>query len=217
MTVAAATFNTFAVRTTQVQDSIAGMAPTFRDARTTLRRLDTSVDTLDRLMTALAPGARALDPVAGRLKSASLLLSDTVRVARATVATGTQVAPTVTAFLKAGQPFLGRLNSTFGTLAPMLACVRPYTPEIAGMLENWVGFTKNHDGISHYARIHVRGGPTALNGQPFTSATVVAASPGLTYAFPRPPGYSVGQTWLLPQCGAGQQALDPTQDPDAHR
>jgi phospholipid/cholesterol/gamma-HCH transport system substrate-binding protein len=214
MTVAAATFDTFAARTRQVQDSISGMAPTFRDVRTTLSRLDTSVNNLDGLMTALAPGARALAPLAGRLRSASDLLSSTLPVARATIATGTRVAPTVTAFLQAGRPFMPRLQGTLGGLAPMLACVRPYTPEIAGMFENWVGFTKNYDGTSHYARIHVRGGLTALNGQSLTSAQVVAS--GLKYALPRPPGLSVGQPWFLPQCGAGQQALDPSHDPDLH-
>jgi virulence factor Mce-like protein len=217
VSVAAATFDTFAAHTRQVQDSIQGLAPTLRETRSTLARLDPSVDTLDGLMTALRPGARELAPVATRLERATRQLARTVPVARRTIATGTQVAPSVTALLRKGVPFMGRLQGTLGRLSPMLGCLRPYSPEIAGMLETWVGFTKNYDGTSHYARIHVREGTTSANVNPLTSAQAVGSDHGLRYAMPRPPGLNAGQPWLLPECGAGHAALDAGSDPEAKR
>jgi hypothetical protein len=50
-----------------------------------------------------------------------------------------------------------------------------------------------------------------------TSNFLTLAGGGIKYAMPRPPGLNAGQPWLLPECGAGAQALDPNADPEQRR
>jgi hypothetical protein len=119
--------------------------------------------------------------------------------------------------LQAGTPFLPQLGSMLAQLAPVLDCLRPYTPELAGNLGTWTGYNQNYDKGGHYARTF----PLQLNallapGTLATSAQIVAASAGgLHYAMPRPPGLNAGAPWFQPQCGAGPNSLDPSKDPEA--
>jgi hypothetical protein len=57
--------------------------------------------------------------------------------------------------------------------------------------------------------------PAPVNTSTATSGDIAKQFPGLRYAFPRPPGYNAGQSWFLPECGAGPEALDASKDPEA--
>jgi hypothetical protein len=96
----------------------------------------------------------------------------------------------------------------------MAGCLRPYTPELAGFLSTWIGYTKNYDAQGHVARILVEAPPVPI-GSPLTAEQAVQTHGGnLQYAMPRPPGLNAGQPWFQPQCGAGPDALDPAKDPE---
>ncbi len=56
--------------------------------------------------------------------------------------------------------------------------------------------------------------PALIPGTADTPAKAMAQSPGLTYAFPRPPGMNEGHPYFLPQCGITPAALNPAADPE---
>lgn len=235
--VAATTFSTFASNTRGTQDSIAELPATLRQARTTLGRVDGSVDKLDGLVRALAPGARRLSPLAASARPALAQLRETVPTALAAVRNTTTAAPQVTALMKAAEPFVKTAPGVFGDLSPMLACLRPYAPELAGALVGAGGAHQNFDPIDpklnaqivRYVGKKTADGRVQQHGlraapmvsvptieTPLNSAEMAKVS-GKLYAYPRPPGLTTGQPWFIPECGITKDALDPTKDPEARR
>jgi virulence factor Mce-like protein len=216
MTVAAATFDTFAKNSEGVRESLDEFAPTLVDARNTLRRTDASIAGLDGLVTDLKPALVSLEPFVQVAKPAAADLEQLAPEISGTVRTLGANAPTITAFLKEGVPFAKRLSPVLGRLSEQLNCVRPYAPEIAGFFSNWSSWAQGYDNSSHYGRIKV-----VFNASSFTSFPPIDTNDfigtlgtGLKYAMPRPPGLNAGKPWLLPECGAGADALDPTKDPE---
>jgi virulence factor Mce-like protein len=213
----AGTFDEFA-RHTQAEQAALDQAPqSLSTAAGTLKRLDTSLTGLQGLVDDIAPGATQLQKLAPRLSGALVRLDQVGPLAASTLARGTSAAAPLDRMLQAGTPFLPQLGSMLAQLAPVLDCLRPYTPELAGNLGTWTGYNQNYDKGGHYARTF----PLQLNallapGTLATSAQIVAASAGgLHYAMPRPPGLNAGAPWFQPQCGAGPNSLDPSKDPEA--
>lgn len=215
VTVAARTFDAFGQRTAQVQASLDRFAPTLDDTKRTLARSDSSLDKVDRLFAALGPGARELPSLSKTASKALVRLEDVAPVAVRTLETARVAAPRVTSLLDTGTPFMPKATKALSDLAPMLECIRPYAPEIAGMLSTWGGFTKNYDTTSHYGRIHLREGITSVNGA-LPSSEFITSVPATDtrYALPRPPGLNAGKPYFLPQCGITKDALDPSKDPE---
>jgi len=243
ITVAAQTFATFADNTRATQDSIAEVAPTMRAARTTLARVDSSVGKLDALTRALAPGAKRLKPLARTTRRALTELRSTLPSATDTVVSATKASPRIVELLNAATPFAKLAPDVFGGLAPIVGCMRPYAPEAAGAIVGAAGWTMGYDllpsrevpeaaALDQPAKYPGRRDPngkvrvhnldampiastTTDHAQTLTPAQFVAAS-GKQYAFPRPPGHSVGQPWFIPECGITPDGLDPSKDAE-HR
>jgi phospholipid/cholesterol/gamma-HCH transport system substrate-binding protein len=210
----AATFGELANRTQAIGASLERYPPALREAQSTLARLDTSLTGLDGLIGDLAPGARETRRLAGPLRRVVVTLDEVApRLGSALQAT-TAAAPGITAFLRQAGPFMQRLAPVAGRLAPMAGCVRSYTPEIAGLLGTWAGYTKNFDGGGHYMRTLLQVPPSS-DVEQRTSAQFVAQSPGQRFALVRPPGLNADQPWFLDSCGAGRSALDPAKDPES--
>jgi ABC-type transporter Mla subunit MlaD len=234
VTVAAQTFHTFASNTRGTQDSIAELPSTLRLARSTLSRVDSSVDRLNGVMVAVAPGARRLVPLADQAQPALAQLRATVPSALATVRRATAAAPHISSLLDAATPFMKAAPSTFGDLAPIVACLRPYTPELGGALVGAGGAHQNYDVVDPKLNPEIVKyvGPVRADGRveqhglrampmvseasaekPTDSAQFAKIS-GKLYAFPRPPGLNAGKPWFIPECGITQDALDPSKDPE---
>jgi phospholipid/cholesterol/gamma-HCH transport system substrate-binding protein len=216
---AAATFDEFA-RHTQAEQASLDQAPQALSTGTgTLGRLDSSLTGLQALIHDIAPGAIQLRALAPTARTALLELFRIGPLATQTLRRGTVAAPSLTRLLHTGTPFLPRLGAVLGQLDPMFACLRPYTPELAGQLSTWTGYNKNYDNSGHFARtFDLLFNPLLIAGTPLNTAQVVALAPGrLKYAMPRPPGLNAGQPWFQPQCGAGPDALNPSKDPEVGR
>jgi len=212
--VAAATFNEFARNTTGIQGSLDRFAPAMRETRTTLTRLDTSVGHLDNLMTDLKPGARELGALATDLRPAMASLRTTVPLAVSTFRTARTAAPSITNLLKKSQPFSAKAAPALTDLAPMVACIRPYAPEIAGLLTTWASWTSNYDSSGHVGRLWANAGPSSLTSAPQAmTSELFASATGSGYGLVRPPGYLAGKPWFIPECGYGPEGLDPSKDP----
>jgi len=98
MTVAGATFHTFATNTAGVAGSLDRLPGTLTDVRSRLAQLDGSIGHLNRLVTALAPGAAQLKPLAVALRPALTQLRATVPIAVDLLRTGTSAAPRITRY-----------------------------------------------------------------------------------------------------------------------
>jgi hypothetical protein len=236
VTVAGATFNALATHANGVQQTISSLPGTLVEARTTLRRLDGSVGTLQTLINTLAPGAARLSPLAAALRPALSELYTLVPTGVATLHAATTAAPKITRLLNVATPFMPLLQTDTGQLAPMVACMRPYTPELAAAVleaDSWMSTYElvpphGTPGITYVGPTQ---GPFVRQGgvraMPQASAATVDANTlttqqfvnatGLQYAEPRPPGYAVGQPWFQPQCGVTPTALDPSKDPEQQR
>jgi virulence factor Mce-like protein len=215
----AETFDELAARARALQATLTGLPPTLRAGTVTLRRLDRSLTGLQALTRDLGPGARGLRRIAPAATRAVATLSDVAPLATSTLRSGTRSAPSIRRLLSRSVPFLPRLSAALSRAAPMLACVRPYGPEIVGQFSIWDAGSSHYDRVGHYGRALLEQSRALGPGSTQTSAEVVRSEqPGaLSYAMPRPPGYNAGQPWFLPQCGVTHDALDPSKDPESRR
>lgn len=214
---AAATFDTLA-RHTQAEQAALQQAPAaLSQGVATLSRLDASLGGLQRLVSNVAPGAVALRSLAPTALGALRELFAVAPLATSALTRGTRAAGPLTSLLTTATPFLPRAGSALSRLAPMVGCVLPYGPEIAGTLSTWSGFNENYDSGGHYARTFpLTFNPLIVAGTPMSSSQIVGASGGgLSYAMPRPPGLNAGHPFFQPQCGAGPASLDASADPEA--
>jgi virulence factor Mce-like protein len=237
VTVAGQTFSALSAHAGGVEQSIADLPGALSEARGTLARLDSSVGILNGLITDIRPGAAKLSPLAIAMRPTLAALRRIVPTGVATLSQATAAAPSITRLLDAGIPFMPKLQTVTAQLAPMVACMRPYSPELAGAITNansWIqtyalerpnatpGVTFTGAQQGQFVRQHgIRAMPqvsaTTLHAVPpgITTQAFVAAT-GKGYAEPRPPGLSVGQPVFLPQCGVGPNSLNPAADPEQH-
>lgn len=211
---AAGTFHAFASNTNGITQSLNLLPPTLTQVKGTLGRLSGSIGHLNGLITALAPGAAQLRTMSADLLPAMRDLRTTIPVADQTLQVGTSASPSITRLLQAAQPFSKQAGPAFHTLAPMVGCIRPYSPEIAGLLTTWSSWPQDYDQIGHLGRLDSYAGLNALTSTPLNAAQYVALT-GQGYALIRPPGYNAGQPWWQPQCGDTQAGVTAADDPEA--
>lgn len=215
---AAGTFNEFGVNSVALRQSIAEFPETLRESRTTLARLDTSVDELDLLLADLGPGARELRPLARQARPALSELRDVTPQALSTIRTARAAGPDITQLLRTGVPFSGKVDETFSELAPMIGCLRPYAPELAGFFSNWASFGQNYDSVAHYARVRVQFGVNQISAQPESIRSddyvdlIDSIGGRPSYAYGRPPGLGDGQPQFIEACNYTPDLLDPSKD-----
>ena len=214
----AATFKEFGQNARAEQVSLQRGPQALTTAQGTLARLDTSLTGLQGLVDDIAPGARKLQTLAPQLRSALFELNKVGPLAASTLATGTKAAAPLRKLIDTGTTFMPRLSSTFDQFNPMLDCMRPYTPELGGMLATWTGYNDNYDQNGHYARTFpLAANPLIVPDTPLDSKQIVASSlGGFHYAMPRPPGLNAGDPKFLPQCGAGPDSVNPAKDPESN-
>lgn len=216
VSVAGATFSELGANSQAVRDSIGEAPSTLRDATTTLARVDRSVDGLETTVRDAAPAAAELPRLAAAARPTVRQLSATAPRLTSLLRTGRRTVPAATRLVTEGTPFARRLTPILKDLAPVVGCIRPYAPELAGWFSNWASFSQNYDGAGHYARIRLLGGATSLTSSPELPTSFMKLF-SADYANPRPPGLNAGQPWLLPQCGVTADALDASKDPEDKR
>jgi ABC-type transporter Mla subunit MlaD len=209
---AATTLTTIAGSGTDVESTLARAPVALSAARGTLGRLDRSLGGVDGLVGDIAPGARGLRRISSPLAGAVQTLKDVAPPLDATLTRLRQGGPAIAGFLDSTVPLARRLGPTLTRLAPMVACLRAYTPDIIGFFSLWQAPT--YDASGRYARVNPQFVPFSnLSTSP--SSTAASQQPDMRYAMPRPPGLNAGQPWLVDSCGAGSAALDPNADPEA--
>ncbi|MHB8692954.1 MAG: MlaD family protein [Solirubrobacteraceae bacterium] len=212
---AAGTFHAFASNTSGITGSLDLLPPTLTQVKGTLVRLSTSIGHLNGLVTALGPGASQLRTLSADLLPAMTDLRTTLPIADQTLVIGTSASPAITRLLQAVQPFSKQAAPAFTSLTPVVGCIRPYAPEIAGLLTTWSSWTQSYDQIGHIGRLgNGYVGPSSFAANPLTPLAFTQLT-GQGYAYIRPPGYNAGQTWYQPQCGITSAGLNAAMDPEA--
>jgi hypothetical protein len=197
---------------------LAATPATLRTARATAASVDTALLAARELTDRLHP---AVGPLRDLGRPVTSLLGTVDRVgpsATLTLSTLGTAAPGLTRFLdKAADPALPLVQRVATQADPQVGCIRPFSPEIAGLATNWAtlwgAVGDDHDA---YFRAQVGLVPYP-NEIPVDSGTVSKALPAgaLRMAFPRPPGQLVNKPWFQPQCGITKDALDASKDPEA--
>jgi phospholipid/cholesterol/gamma-HCH transport system substrate-binding protein len=215
---AATTFDATAREVTALRATVRRAPRTLTAVRATLAHADGTLAAAADLTDRLAPGVTQVRKLTRPLNS---VLGTVVRVApdaKATLATARRATPDLNPLLARATQLMGQLGSIGRQSVTQLKCIRPYTPDIVAFFTNWGDFLSPTDGKDKYIRANVQMlTPAPYNAITKDSGELAKEFPGLRYAFPRPPGYNAGQPWFLPECGAGPEALDPSQDPEARK
>lgn len=209
---AAGTYAAIADEAQGVRETLDEAPSTLVTTRATLRQAETTLTSARELTDKMGPGVTELRRIAAPLARTLTTVADVGPDAQATLRTLRTAAPDLDGLLANLTNTMPSLEKVGERGATAMHCIRPYSPEIAGFFSNWTGFTESNDGRNKYVRL-------ALQASPYPSATPLTAEqfqklvPHLKYAFPRPPGYNGGQPWLLDECHAGKDALDPSKNP----
>jgi phospholipid/cholesterol/gamma-HCH transport system substrate-binding protein len=131
---AAQTFSVFADNAAALQASIAKFPGTLTTSQATLAKLDQTLTPLRTLVDDVAPGAASLVTTAPLLTKVLTTLDRVGPLTIRTLTDGRTDLPLLTSFLDKSDPFLPKLTESIASLGPMVACVRPYAPEIGGYL-----------------------------------------------------------------------------------
>lgn len=224
--VAAATLETFADKSDEVGQTLEGLPPTLSQTKTTLARLDTSTGVLTKLVDDIRPGSAKVAALADAAVPTLAALRPTARMGAQVANTLRQAAPPITTALRTTTPMLGDIRSILTDATPMLECLRPYTPELAGVAVNWNSWVSNYTptkgqearahqgGQDHYARVLIVGSPTTVHAYPKDTPSTSQLLLGKKYAMPRPPGLGADKPWFLPQCGVTEDSLNASKDPE---
>jgi ABC-type transporter Mla subunit MlaD len=214
---AANTFSAVADQSQSLRSAIGSAPAAFHAASGALDHASRTLVAASTLSDRLGPGVVQLRQLATPLDAALSTLVGVAPDAVSALDTVRQSAPTIDALLsRARQPLLPRIGSIGRQAARQVACIRPYTPEIAGTLSNWAGFWAFGDHQSTV--LHAVLGPTATSDENLldSAQTAPTVPGGLQIDFPQVPGEVVNQPWFQPQCGITANDLKVADDPEAH-
>jgi phospholipid/cholesterol/gamma-HCH transport system substrate-binding protein len=207
---AAATFNAVASEATALRRTLAETPSTLGATRRILAQADGTLARAATLTRAAAPGVSRLRGVTTPLADVLGAIKRVSPEGTRTLKTLRRAAPDLDEFLDRTTKLMPQIGSIGRQGAKQLACVRPYSPEIAGFFSNWgPGAWGNSDGKDTYLRGQLGTFPFP-DALPFDTKTFTRLFPHITMPFPRPPGDLAHQPWYQPRCGVDQRAYDPT-------
>ena len=169
----------------------------------TLGSASAALAKLPETAAAAIPLLNDLRPVVDQLGPVSALLGPTLAELRPTLAA---LRPALTslagvldvspALLGAANSFLPEGNAALVAFNPALDFLRPYSPEIAGIVSNFASAAANYDQNGHYLRVLSGSSTSGFNRQPQPYFPTQSAHPR------RDPGHHEGQPWTGANAGA---------------
>jgi phospholipid/cholesterol/gamma-HCH transport system substrate-binding protein len=211
---AAATLRATASQATNLQGAISQAPATFADLRQTLSRADGTLSAADTLSRRLRLGAKQLGTLARPLYNVMASLVSTGPDAREALAAAGDAAPNLQRLLVRTSAIMPVIGETSRQATPQLACIRPYSPEIAGFASDWgAGAWSRGDKYDKFVRA-VLGASQVPYVTPLNSEQLHQLLPGVQKIEFRPPGDLVDQPWFQPKCGEGPNVLSPSYDPE---
>jgi virulence factor Mce-like protein len=215
---AASTFAAIGDEQQQLKDTVGRLPAMLTQTQETLGRAEHTLHGAGALARRIAPGVRQLRTIAAPLGGVLTSVQDIAPDAKATLATVRRSTPQLNRLLARATAVAPQLGSIGDKAVVNLKCIRPYSPELAGLLTTWGDFMSWSDGKDKILRAQIQNFlPANYNSVPAKPADIAKVFSGLKYGFPRPPGYLAGQPWYQPECGAGPDAVDPSKDQEAER
>lgn len=162
----ARTLEALAAEKTALQNTLARTPATLRQARTTLRNTSDTLTAIRPVLRELRPSAAPLAAVLRRLPPTGAALRPVLQQVLAILPAATKGVRSLPALDRVGRPALHSTRTAIGSALPILAGLRPYTPDIvAGLFNGFTGTTAGYyDANGHYGRVPLITGTGALSG-----------------------------------------------------
>jgi ABC-type transporter Mla subunit MlaD len=205
--VASQTFQTFADNSGAIRAALERLPGSLGQLRTTMNRLTTASSATAALLRDVSPGVAPLNRLAVVLRPTLAALRQTTGIALSTINRAVAVAPPVQSlFARLSPTFQQHLEPTLQSANPMLECIAPYAPELAGAVANWASWSQYQyaaagPGSIRFGRYHLLTGPASATGVPEFTLQDAARLPGIQVASARPPGLAAGQPRYISRCG----------------
>ncbi|HEX4395778.1 MAG TPA: MlaD family protein [Mycobacterium sp.] len=155
-----------------------------------LDRVPAAADSTVPMLEDLRPATARLPAVAANLSPLLHDLRPTMARLRPTLAAADTLLRFTPGLLDNATSTLPGVTQAVRTLSPAVAFLRPYTPEIMGVIDNWGNMYSQYNGVQHVGHILLSYGQTAVNNQPNAIPLF-----GRDDSRP-PPGTSAGQPWV---------------------
>ncbi|MBA0126501.1 MCE family protein [Haloechinothrix sp. YIM 98757] len=162
---------------------------TLRQARSTLERLPGTVDETVPLLEDLEPATSRLPGVAEKLRPVLRDLRPLAGELGPTLDSAEVLLQDTPGLLDSAGAVLPRATSAVSDVQPALEFLRPYTPELAGLVSNWNSALGNYNEQGRFGRIQ------ATFGTPSANVNPGAELPGMSVNERPRPGEPVGQPW----------------------
>jgi len=175
----------------QLKAALRELPATVHEGTRTLRKVPGTVDSLAPLLTDVRPATRRLPATARNLSPVLSELRDTVSVLKPTLRSADVLLGRTPQLLDSAHATVPGVTAAVDEVQPAVAYLRPYTPELAGWLSNWVSiFGSEASNGRNIARALITGSGTSWTDNP-------GALPPGAKQDPRPaPGSIAGQPWV---------------------
>jgi phospholipid/cholesterol/gamma-HCH transport system substrate-binding protein len=167
------TFSAIAARDAALRSLLRILPPALSQVRQTTAKLSSATGVVAPVLANLADTLRAARPAARALAPAAATLQDVLASAGAA---STPLQATLGRLVELAPPAmvaLPRLRQTLCQLNPMVRYMRPYTPDVLSLIEEFASSTNGYDAISHTVRLTATINDDAIVGLPPSVNTAV--------------------------------------------
>ena len=176
-----------ATRSEELAAGLEELPATLRSADSVLGRVPSAAAAALPLLRDLLPAVEALPAAASDLRPFLAELRPALGELRPALGSLAAVLDETPALLDTAHTVVPPLTGVLSSLLPVLEYLRPYTPEVAGLLSNLASASANYDANGHFLRIYVSSGSLLLG------SVTGQLNPGITANPDRVPGELEGQ------------------------
>lgn len=176
-------------RQQQLSNALGQLPPTLDAAKNTFDKVPPAVDALDPVLDDVRPAAARLPTTARNLAPLLRDLKPSVAQLRPTLAAADRLLGYTPDLLDSAHATVPDVTKAVEALAPAVAFLRPYTPELTGFIGQFGNIWSLYDSQGHFAHALITVEQGALDNSP------PLALPGMTFDSRRTPGANAGQPW----------------------
>jgi phospholipid/cholesterol/gamma-HCH transport system substrate-binding protein len=181
--------DTIAPQQQQLTTGLAELPSTLDAAKSALDRVPAASASTIPVLQDLRPAAARLPAVAANLSPVLQDLGPAMAQLRPTLAAASTLLQFTPGLLDSATATLPGVTQAVRSLGPAVQFLRPYTPEMMGMIDNWGNVYSQYNGSGHFGHLLISYGQTAVNNQPNLAPIGGQANPSPA------PGLSGGQPW----------------------
>lgn len=178
-----------ATRQAELRQLLQQLPSTIETATRTLNAAEEPIVGAGELLRELRPASAQLPGIAADLKPALEKADPALADLTPLLADADVLLKQTPALARGARDLLPTADAALTQANPMVSFLRPYTPELAGWLSNWVGIFGSRNSTGNYARALITASASSLDD------ALPGIPPGMDQS-PRPaPGSIAGQPW----------------------